>query len=138
MPSSLTKGGLTLAEIEAVASYYVPFDLATMAPGCDPDGPKAGAATKLTESIHPFKDIRYMKASDPLSSLCRTGNLYTEYSGLKSPSYTNHAVTDGFGCDLDSLATGLSSPPYTGSPRNGRDTPPLRPKYGSTFVYRSE
>jgi hypothetical protein len=72
------------------------------------------------------------------SPVTQADNFYTEYSGLKSPSCASLAVTKGFGWDLDSLATGLSSPPYTGPPRNGHDTPPPKPRYASTFDYRSE
>jgi len=114
MPTSWSLKPLTSAEVEAIASYYVPFNLADLPPGCHPDGPEAGAATKLAESIHPYRGVRFSKRSGPPSSIYRSGNFYTDDIGLKwSPGDpSSHAGRSRTG---------------------GWDTPPLSPLTAVSF-----
>jgi hypothetical protein len=145
LPSPLTSPGYAdTADTAAVASpgsTILSLSLAAST-GADlfrtrsPTDPLPSAGESSIPSHHSILPSCVYPASP--SPVTQADNFYTEYSGLKSPSYASLAVTKGFGWDLDSLATGLSSPPYTGPPRNGHDTPPPKPRYASTFDYRSE
>jgi hypothetical protein len=142
LPSPLTSPGYAdTADTAAVASpgsTILSLSLAAVTRADlfrtrSPTDPLPSADKSSIPSRHSILSSCVYSASPP--PVTHADNFYTEYSGLRSPSYANLAVTKGIGRDLDSLATGLSSPPYTGRPRN---TPPPGPKYGSTFDYRSE
>jgi len=94
--------------------------------GVSPLSQDAGDATRFTSISS------YIHPPSPYADT-QTDNFYTEYSGLKSPSYANLAVTEGFGRDFDSRATPLSLLGYGGPPHIGGVTPPLSPLYASRW-----